>query len=146
MNYSWPWICLNRPKRAFSRDCLAVEFDLWTGKSCVCTRIIRVDLRCRDNHGLLLLCLCLFEVGEASSGKASKAVAKHIPGTMQDVGQRVGSVTGDISRAHMLMVERGDKLNQLEERTQRMMNESETFSHSAHSLMLKYKDKKWYQL
>lgn len=95
---------------------------------------------------LLLLCLCLFEVGEASSGKASKAVAKHIPGAMQDVGQRVGSVTGDISRAHMLMVERGDKLNQLEERTQRMMNESETFSHSAHSLMLKYKDKKWYQL
>lgn len=83
--------------------------------------------------------------GEASSGKASKAVAKHIPGPQQ-MQERVGSVTSEISRAHQLALERGDKLNQLEERTERMRNEAENFSTSAHSLMLKYKDKKWYQL
>ena len=44
------------------------------------------------------------------------------------------------------MLERGEKLGELEERTQRMMNEAENFQNSAHGLMLKYKDKKWYQL
>lgn len=82
--------------------------------------------------------------GEATSGKASKAVAKHIPG--QAMQERVNSATSEISRAHQLACERGVKLNQLEERTERMMNESENFSQTAHSLMLKYKDKKWYQL
>lgn len=85
-------------------------------------------------------------VGEASSGKASKAVAKHIPGSMEGVNQRATNVSSEISRAHQMMVERGDKLNQLEERTQRMMNEAENYSGTAHQLMLKYKDKKWYQL
>jgi Synaptobrevin len=44
------------------------------------------------------------------------------------------------------MVERGEKLGVLEERSERMRNEAEAFSSSAHQLMLKYKDKKWYQL
>ncbi|XP_046984431.1 syntaxin-binding protein 5 isoform X1 [Schistocerca americana] len=86
--------------------------------------------------------------GEAS-GRASRSVAKHIPGpsaNIQEMGQRVGTVTGEISRAHQLMVERGDKLSQLEEKSARMMSEAENFSQSAHNLMLKYKDKKWYQL
>lgn len=48
--------------------------------------------------------------------------------------------------AHQMMMERGDKLSQLEERTARMMNESENFASSANSLMQKYKDKKWYQI
>lgn len=43
-------------------------------------------------------------------------------------------------------MERGDKLNQLEEKAEKMRNEAENFSQSAHELMLKYKDKKWYQL
>jgi syntaxin-binding protein 5 len=45
-----------------------------------------------------------------------------------------------------MVIERGEKLSQLEDRTARMMNESENFASSAHTLMLKYKDKKWYQL
>lgn len=45
-----------------------------------------------------------------------------------------------------MMVERGEKLNQLEERAERMRSEAENFSSSAHELMNKYKDKKWYQL
>lgn len=87
-------------------------------------------------------------VGE-SSGKPSRTIAKHIPGpsaNLEAVGRQVTSVGGEISRAHKLAVERGEKLGELEERTQRMMNEAENFSNSAHALMLKYKDKKWYQL
>lgn len=85
-------------------------------------------------------------VGE-SSGKASRSVAKHIPGpTLEGMNQRATSAASEVSRAHMLMVERGEKLGVLEERSERMRNEAEAFSSSAHQLMLKYKDKKWYQL
>lgn len=87
-------------------------------------------------------------VGE-SSGRASRSVAKHIPGPnaqIQELGQRASTASSEVSRAHQLMIERGAKLSQLEDRTERMMNEAETFQSSAHNLMLKYKDKKWYQL
>ncbi|KAJ8945856.1 hypothetical protein NQ318_002694 [Aromia moschata] len=81
-----------------------------------------------------------------SSGKGSKAVAKHIPGSMADLNQRATSASSEVGRAHKLMVERGDKLNQLEDRAEKMRSEAENFSSSAHEVMLKYKDKKWYQL
>lgn len=92
--------------------------------------------------------ILLVLVGEAS-GRASRSVAKLIPGpsaNIEAMGQRATSVTGEIARTHQMVVERGEKLGQLEERTQRMMSESENFSQSAQTLMLKYKDKKWYQL
>jgi syntaxin-binding protein 5 len=44
------------------------------------------------------------------------------------------------------MLERGDKLNQLEERAERMSNNAQEFSGTASQLMHKYRDKKWYQL
>ncbi|XP_015117938.1 syntaxin-binding protein 5 isoform X2 [Diachasma alloeum] len=84
-----------------------------------------------------------------SSGRASRTVAKHIPGptaNTEALRERVSTATGDVAAAHRMVMERGDKLSQLEERTERMMNESENFATSAHGLMLKYKDKKWYQL
>ncbi|XP_015510009.1 syntaxin-binding protein 5 isoform X5 [Neodiprion lecontei] len=84
-----------------------------------------------------------------SSGRASRTVAKHIPGpTTNNNGlrEKANSAMGDVSHAHQMVVERGDKLSQLEDRTARMMSEAETFSQSAHGIMLKYKDKKWYQL
>lgn len=84
-------------------------------------------------------------VGEAS-GKANKTVAKHIPGSMQDMNAKVQSSTSEISRAHKMAVERGEKLNQLEEKAEKMRYEAEEFSKNAHELMLKYKEKKWYQL
>lgn len=87
----------------------------------------------------------IIAVGEAS-GKANKAIAKHIPGSMQDLNSRVGSATSEVSRAHKMVLERGEKLSQLEDRAERMRNEAENFSSTAHDLMLKYKDKKWYQL
>ncbi|XP_045467458.1 syntaxin-binding protein 5 isoform X9 [Harmonia axyridis] len=82
-----------------------------------------------------------------SSGKANKSVAKHIPGSnLQDMGGRVTCATGEVNRAHKLMLERGERLNRLEESAERMRNEAENFSSSAHEVMLKYRDKKWYQL
>ncbi|KAF3428407.1 hypothetical protein E2986_11649 [Frieseomelitta varia] len=90
----------------------------------------------------------LFGVGE-SSGRASRTVAKHIPGPnagAESLRERVTTATGEVNMAHQMVLERGEKLSQLEERTARMMSEAEGFSQSAHGLMLKYKDKKWYQL
>ncbi|XP_018345909.1 PREDICTED: syntaxin-binding protein 5 isoform X3 [Trachymyrmex septentrionalis] len=81
-----------------------------------------------------------------SSGRASRTVAKHIPGPNEALRERVSSATGEVNMAHQMVLERGDKLSQLEERTARMMSEAENFSTGAHGLMLKYKDKKWYQL
>lgn len=65
---------------------------------------------------------------------------------MDQLGQRASTATSEIARAHQMVVERGEKLSQLEDRTERMTNEAQQFSSSAHQLMLKYKDKKWYQL
>ncbi|KAL9878912.1 syntaxin-binding protein tomosyn isoform 2-T3 [Glossina fuscipes fuscipes] len=81
------------------------------------------------------------------SGKANRSVAKHIPGpTLDQLGQRASTAASEISRAHQLAMERGEKLNLLEERAERMANQAQDFSGTAHQLMLRYKDKKWYQL
>lgn len=89
----------------------------------------------------------MFLVGDAS-GKASRGVAKHVgpSAKLEQLGRQASSASSEVSRAHKLMLERGEKLGELEERTERMANEAEGFSNSAHGLMLKYKDKKWYQL
>ncbi|XP_042869439.1 syntaxin-binding protein 5-like isoform X1 [Penaeus japonicus] len=86
--------------------------------------------------------------GEAS-GKGSRSVAKHLPGStaqLEALNIRAGTVTGEIAKTRMQLVERGQKLGELEERTGRMMTDAETFSSTAHQLMQRYKDKKWYQL
>ncbi|KAM7350051.1 syntaxin-binding protein tomosyn isoform 2-T4 [Cochliomyia hominivorax] len=81
------------------------------------------------------------------SGKANRSIAKHIPGpTLDQLNQRASTAASEISRAHQLAMERGEKLNLLEERAERMANQAQDFSNTAHSLMNKYKDKKWYQL
>lgn len=93
-------------------------------------------------------CHFVIAVGE-SSGRASRSIAKHIPGPSANLDQlksQAGTASSAISKAHLMAQERGEKLSQLEERTERMMNEAENFQSSAHGLMLKYKDKKWYQL
>ncbi|XP_036677277.2 syntaxin-binding protein 5 isoform X6 [Drosophila suzukii] len=81
------------------------------------------------------------------SGRANRSVARHIPGpNLEQLGQRASTAASEISRAHQLAMERGEKLNLLEERAERMANTAQDFSGTAHQLMLKYKDKKWYQL
>lgn len=65
---------------------------------------------------------------------------------LQELGSRANTATSEVSRAHQLMLERGDKLNKLEDNAEKMSNEAQQFSGTAHQLMTKYRDKKWYQL
>ncbi|KAF2366160.1 Lethal giant larvae (Lgl)-like C-terminal domain [Trinorchestia longiramus] len=86
--------------------------------------------------------------GEAS-GKPASSVAKHMPGPQQQMemmNARATNATSEIGRAKMAAIERGQRLGELDEKTAKMMHESESFSTAARQLMLKYKDKKWYQL
>eukprot|EP00063_Salmo_salar_P044649 XP_014019484.1 PREDICTED: syntaxin-binding protein 5-like isoform X14 [Salmo salar] len=86
--------------------------------------------------------------GEAAAGKASRSLAQHIPGPMglENMKAAAGGVVGDLARARIALDQRGERLGELEERTALMMNSAETFSTHAHQVMLKQKDKKWYQL
>ncbi|XP_041115368.1 syntaxin-binding protein 5-like isoform X12 [Polyodon spathula] len=86
--------------------------------------------------------------GEAAAGKASRSLAQHIPGpgSMEGMKAAAGGVVGDLARARIALDERGQRLGELEERTAAMMGSAESFSKHAHELMLKCKDKKWYQL
>ena len=45
-----------------------------------------------------------------------------------------------------LALERGEKLGELEERTEKMRLDAELYSQAAQQIKNKYKDKKWYQL
>ncbi|XP_063707454.1 syntaxin-binding protein 5 isoform X2 [Culicoides brevitarsis] len=85
--------------------------------------------------------------GEAS-GKANRSVAvRSTPSErLQELGARASTAGNEISRAHKMMIERGEKLSQLEDNAERMSNTAQEFSSTAHQLMNKYKDKKWYQL
>ncbi|XP_070492761.1 syntaxin-binding protein 5 isoform X6 [Chironomus tepperi] len=83
------------------------------------------------------------------SGKPNRSVAKLISGpnaNIQDLNTRANTASNEFSRAHQLMIERGDKLNKLEDNAERMSNEAQQFSGAASQLMAKYRDKKWYQL
>ncbi|KAG5282884.1 hypothetical protein AALO_G00035780 [Alosa alosa] len=85
--------------------------------------------------------------GEAAAGKASGSLAKHIPGQGGMEGMKVAAsgVVGDLARARIALDERGQRLGELEDRTALMMTSAECFSKNAHALMLRCKDKKWYQ-
>ncbi|XP_035764902.1 syntaxin-binding protein 5-like isoform X2 [Neolamprologus brichardi] len=85
--------------------------------------------------------------GEAAAGKASRSLAQHIPGQGGVEGMKVAAsgAVGELARARIALDERGQRLGELEERTALMMTSAEVFSKHAHELMLKCKDKKWYQ-
>lgn len=86
--------------------------------------------------------------GETAAGKASRSLAQHIPGpgSMEGMKGAASGVVGDLARARIALDERGQKLGELDERTAAMMASAESFSKHAHDMMVKYKDKKWYQL
>jgi syntaxin-binding protein 5 len=87
-------------------------------------------------------------VGE-STGKAGRGVARHIPGpaaNLETLTYKAGSVAAEVQKTRQALNERGDKLGMLEDRTQRMANEAENFSNAAHQLMVRCRERKWYQL
>uniref|UniRef100_A0A8C9VMF9 Syntaxin-binding protein 5-like n=1 Tax=Scleropages formosus TaxID=113540 RepID=A0A8C9VMF9_SCLFO len=85
--------------------------------------------------------------GESAAGKASRSLAQHIPGPGGIEGMKgaASGVVGELARARIALDERGQKLSELEERTAAMMASADSFSKHAHDMMLKCKDKKWYQ-
>ncbi|XP_072121747.1 syntaxin-binding protein 5 isoform X3 [Mobula birostris] len=85
--------------------------------------------------------------GESAAGKASRSLAQHIPGTggIEGVKGAASGVAGELARARIALDERGQKLSELEERTAALLYSADTFSKHAHEMMLKCKDKKWYQ-
>ncbi|XP_039914150.1 syntaxin-binding protein 5 isoform X9 [Hirundo rustica] len=85
--------------------------------------------------------------GESVSGKASRSLAQHIPGPggIEGVKGAASGVVGELARARLALDERGQKLGELEEKTAAMLYSADSFSKHAHEMMLKYKDKKWYQ-
>ncbi|PIK55564.1 putative syntaxin-binding protein 5-like [Apostichopus japonicus] len=82
-----------------------------------------------------------------NSGKASKSVAKHIPGQIGIDSLRAasGGAMSEVAKARIALQERGEKVSELEQQTAAMMEHAENFAQASHQLMNKYKDKKWYQ-
>nr|XP_033795480.1 syntaxin-binding protein 5 isoform X5 [Geotrypetes seraphini] len=85
--------------------------------------------------------------GESAAGKPPRSLAQHIPGPggIEGVKGAATGVAGELARARLALDERGQKLGELEERTAAMLSSADAFSKHAHEMMLKYKDKKWYQ-
>ncbi|XP_063718026.1 syntaxin-binding protein 5-like isoform X4 [Symsagittifera roscoffensis] len=85
-----------------------------------------------------------------SSGKASKGLAKFQPGkastNLEGQKNAAGTAAGEAARARMALVERGEKLNQVEDATAQMRDNAQQFSRNAEGLADKYKNKKWYQI
>ncbi|XP_033741005.1 syntaxin-binding protein 5-like isoform X4 [Pecten maximus] len=81
------------------------------------------------------------------SGKGPRGLATRLPGTggMQHLQTQTTSATGEVGRAHKAFIERGEKLSDLGDRSEQMTMQAESFATASHQLMLKYKDKKWYQ-
>ncbi|XP_060609507.2 syntaxin-binding protein 5 isoform X8 [Anolis sagrei] len=85
--------------------------------------------------------------GESAAGKASRSLAQHIPGPggIEGVKGAASGIVCELARARIALDERGQKLGELEERTAAMLASADSFSKHAHEMMLKCKDKKWYQ-
>lgn len=76
-------------------------------------------------------------------------MARLIPGpaaNLETLNYKAGSVAAEVQKTRQALNERGDKLSMLEDRTQRMANEAENFSNAAHQLMVRCRERKWYQL
>jgi len=87
--------------------------------------------------------------GESSTVKAVRGVARHIPGSaanLDNLNVKAGSVAAEVMKTRQALNERGERLGLLTERTERMANEAETFSQAAHQLMVRCRERKWYQL
>lgn len=105
----------------------------------------------------------LFSVSQASkqsdrdelfgeAGRGPRGVAKHTGGASSTGGgldklksAATGTMGHDMRLAREGLDERGEKLNELEDRTLAMLNQSESYAQAAHQLAQKFKDKKWYQ-
>lgn len=87
------------------------------------------------------------------AGKPSSGMAKHTTGgsasNLGRLNNEAGAAVGgnsEISKAKMAMIERGQKLNEIEDQMENMSNEAKVYAQNANKLKNMYKNKKWYQL
>ncbi len=82
-----------------------------------------------------------------TAGKAAASVATVIPGArMANMHAKGASATNEVSQAHQKFLERGQKLNELEDRTEQMADEAKELAKNSKLLLNKTMNKKWYQL
>ncbi|CAH1799063.1 unnamed protein product [Owenia fusiformis] len=79
------------------------------------------------------------------SGKAAPNVTKYIAGTA-GLQASSDSAMGAVSYARQALDERGQRLGELSDVSERMREQAQSFQSMSHDVMLKYKNKKWYQL
>ncbi|KRY31069.1 Syntaxin-binding protein 5 [Trichinella spiralis] len=83
-----------------------------------------------------------------SCGKPLKNVAQRIP--MQtlsaEVSQKKVNTTNEVAKARLALHERGEKLSEVEDRTAALLDSTKSYADHMHEIMLKQKNKKWYQL
>ncbi|KAF8784439.1 Syntaxin-binding protein 5 like protein [Argiope bruennichi] len=88
------------------------------------------------------------ELFGVSSGKPSKNVASHvhISSNSEQIKAHAGTLGGELAKVKQNLAERGEALSQLEDRTEKMMSEAESFQSAARQLATKFKDKKCCQI
>lgn len=64
---------------------------------------------------------------------------------MAGAQDKASGVAGEVRRTQMQLQERGERLGELDLKTEQMMNDSKVYSQHAHQLMMKFQRKKWYQ-
>ncbi|CAG0917478.1 unnamed protein product [Notodromas monacha] len=80
-----------------------------------------------------------------TSGKPTRGVVKPGP-NLDKAKEKSGGATNEIAKALQATHERGEKLGQLSDVSERLNADSQQFARSARDLLSKQKDKKWYQL
>jgi syntaxin-binding protein 5 len=78
--------------------------------------------------------------------KASSSLAVTTQGpAMTDVTANSISAESEIFKAKQAVCERGNKLNEVEEKTERLATDAQIWADTSHKMMEKYKKQKWYQ-
>lgn len=84
--------------------------------------------------------------GETAGKAPSHAATVTMGASMQAAQSKAINTATEVGRARQGFEERGQRLNELEDRTEAMANEAKQYASNAHTLMLAAKNKKWYQL
>ena len=82
------------------------------------------------------------------AGKVSSQMATHVHGNSAMVGAQAkgAGAAGEIGKAKMAFVERGQKLSEVEDRTEQLATDAKLYADNARNLLMKEKNRKWYQL
>ena len=69
-----------------------------------------------------------------------------ILGNMAPLQANASGGTSEVSKARDAMIERGQKLNEIEDQVENMSNEAKVYAQNCQALKNHYKNKKWWQI